>query len=793
MQPSRQFPPQPRPADLRRRAWAWRWLLVLALIAGLAAPVLPKVGRARAQDEGVPLPVGRFGEHPRLLITPSYINRTLQPRVQATTPAWGTFAAYVQSDAPETDAAWTPGTALRSLALAWLVTDNTDYAERARRVMIGLVNRVETDPIMFGTGGISAAFADNVANLAVGYDWLYGYLNVGDRAALQDTLLRATTRLLDANADTQGVVWRDGELMVFDDVAPRWLWALTAVGLALYGEHDNAEVVLDYCRDLLTGVDIPALELQSGGAWAGGPGSGFTVGWTRVQMALAWWTALGENYFDDTRWWYDRLAYDLFLYHPQPTTVAATGEPIPGYPAIIGDTPRRDPSAAYGRAQDLMLRTVFKDYDHAAWMDWYLHQPPDGMPGWLAVEEFLWRDADSLGAPPPLLTWSAPYNGHVFMRSHWLDGAGGFDPAATYVSFTAGDRLSSAQFYDQGSFTIYTHRADLVARSGTYGGGTSDLDANYTARTIAANSILVCDLAEIFDGIRPNDARDLWLNDCGQRTMDPAGASAVNVDHLLANWRVYDTGSITRLGETGSVTYLRADLTGAYNSAFYATPANRAKIDAVVREFIYWRPGIVFVADRIVPSYPTYTPMTVFHFPSPPTPIGLYFKAQTGAGAVYLQNLLPNSRTNLVEGYEVSGLVLDPPDGDPYAPYRLEIVPGGPEVDYWFLSAFVVQAADAPPPPESVLVTGAGVRGVALGTVQAMFDTRPEDGTDLAQTSFQIMPGVQYTLLSGLTPDAVYVVQAEGNLTKTLTADAAGTILIADVPPGTVYVGPPAE
>jgi hypothetical protein len=774
-------------------------LAILLVFVPLATPLAGQPA-ARAQDEGVPLPVASFGEHPRLLITRAYLDETLKPRMASGAITWTNFAAYVDSEGPEGDADWTPGTALRSLALAWLVTGKGPYAARARTVMVDLTNRVESDPAMLEDGGLSGEFMENVAALAVGYDWLYGALTTEDRAALRDTLWRAAKRLRNPAADTEGIIWLDGQLSAFGNYEPRWLWALTAVGLALWGEQPEAPTLLQFCRQTLTDTIIPALDLQQGGAWAEGPVYGFIANWPEVQTALAWWTAAGENYFDDTRWWYDRLAYDMFLYHPSESRTYDQdwGDPMHSYPSIIGDSERYHPAVFYGRAQDLLLRAVFAGTEHANWMDWFLRQPPDFMPGWLSSEEFLWRDPTWAGIPPTITTWYAPYNGHVFMRSGWADETGQLDTAATYVSFNAGDRLAYHQFYDEGNFTIFHNGEDLVVRSGVYSGdGTSDHDANYYVRTIAGNTILVCDLAENFDGIRPNNERDVWLNDCGQRTMDPASRTAINRDYLIQNWRAYDTGSITRFGEIGDVTYLRADVTGAYNSTVYTTPENRAKVSAVIRELIYWRPGTVIVADRVVTTYPSYTPQVVFHFLTEPTPSGLFYGSLVNQSAVYMQNLLPNSRVTMVPGFQVAGQMVDKSWGkpvsndferDPYGFFRLEITPAQMNLENWFLTAFLAQDASAPPPAEGLLVLGDTLRGAAMGSVQVMFDLTPEDGQDVTQAAFQIAPGVQDTLVTGLRPNTDYVLKGEGRTEQALTSDDAGLILIAGAPPGTVKI-----
>lgn len=791
-------------AGPRRPARIIAGLLIAALLVPLSMPGLrlppPTPSSAHAQ-EGVPLPTANLGAHPRLLITQEYLDDVLIPRARAQSGGWVAFADYVESGAPEADARWTPSTAVRSLALAYLINRDPDYARRARQVMVQMVNTIETAPVMTGDGGPDGAFFDSVAGLALGYDWVYDALTDSDRAVLGDVLWRAASRLRDPDMDPAGIIWRAGELKAFSSDQARWLWALTATALALRGERSEAALLLDYCRTVLAETVIPALELQEGGAWSEGPVGGFTGVWAHTQTALALWTATGENVFDDTRWWYDRLAYNMFLNHPTPQPAGdQSGNLIMGYPSIIGDSERYNPAAGYGRAQSLLLSVVFEGYEHARWMAWYLRETPP-LPGWLAVDEFLWRDPDQTGMPPPTQTWIAPYNGHVFMRSQWAAPGGELDPTATYVSFNAGDRLSERQFYDSGSFTIAHTDDDLLVRSGVYSGsGASDHDANYYGRSIAANTILICDLAEIFDGIRPNAERDVYLNDCGQRGTQPSPGTAINVDYLVANWRAYDTGSLLRTGTTGGATYVRADLTGAYNSSLYTTPGNRAKVSAVIRELIYWRPGIVIVSDRVVTTYPAYTPLDVFHFQTEPQPEGVFFRSVVGDSALYLQNLRPDSLLTVVSGYQVAGQVIDRSWGEPvgnafeteaYGPWRLEISPNDPALEHWFMTVFVAQPAVNAAPAPGQLVLGDGVRGVVRGEVEVIVDPAPEDNADVTEAAFQIPRpdqnagiAVRSLLVTGLTPNADYQFTGEGVYRLTITASSAGMVLLPDPPPG---------
>ena len=769
----------------------------LAALMMLLAPLAAGFGAARAQDDAPPLPLVAPGEHPRLLITREYVDRTLRPRAAENRPAWLALRAYAESGGPEADAEAHPDGAIRALAVMWLATGEESYAARARPLLDALAERIAADPALSGAGGLSVEFFDRVAALAVGYDWLHGALDDDQRAALEQALSAAAKRLRDPEFDRNGLLWDGDQPRAFTSASARGLWALTASALALRGERPEADGLADDARTRFTGYVLPALDQQIGGAWAEGPFHGFYAGWALAQTALAWWTAASENYFDDTRWWYDRLAYDLFQWQPGSAPLGdGSGLALHRYPAIIGDTPRNHPAAFYGRAQDLLLRAVFGGTSHANWMDWFLTQPPTAVAGWLAVEEFLWRDESDGGLPPAPRTWIAPYNGHVFMRSRWFDDTLALDEGAIYVSFTAGDRLAAAQFYDQGSFTISRGADDLAVRSGlSTDSGDSDHDANWTARTLAANTILICNLTETFDDIRPNAERAVWLNDCGQRSAAPYPSGPSNLDTLIASWQAYDTGSLTRSSEIGEATYLRADLSGAYNGTFYSTPGNAPKARLVLRELVYWRPDLVIVSDRVVTTGMAYSPLTVVHFEAEPQPAGLYYRVQHGDSALYLQNLVPNSRVSVARGFEVAGQPVSQAFGEPArntseprAPgaFRLDVMPGAPQLDNWFLSALVAQAADAPAPPEGVLVLGEQVRGVALGTRQVLFAVSAGDGTDLTEAAFPVASGIEHTLITGLRPGASYQVALEGSATRTLAADAGGMLLLANVLPGQV-------
>lgn len=729
--------------------------------------------------------------HPRLLLTPDYLEFTLRPRLAAQTESWKQFLSYVDGDQPEADLSRHPDHVTRSLAAAYLVTGNHHYADRARVGLLQMVQELESHPALSEGSQWDALFLDRVGSVALAYDWLYDSLLPADRDALEDVLIRATDVLNDPTRDVGRVYHLTPEgtyrFVSYDHWGSQMVWALAATGLALLGEHEAAVERVDYARALLTGWIIPTLEELSGGSWAAGPTDGFVASWANFHTAAAFWTALGENYFDDTLWWYDRLAYDMFLALPSVQHVG--NDPLKakfwGYPSVIGMSERYSEAALLGRAGDALLTAIFSGTDHAAWMNWFLRQGTerDGVPslqGAFAVEEFLWYDPEAEGFPPPYTLWYAAGTGQVFLRSSW---SRLLDEGITYISFNAGDRFALNQFFDQGNFTVWRSGGDLVVRSGVYSGeGDSDHDANYYGRTIAANVPLICDLAENFDAMRPNRERQIWLNDCGQRSVLPAESSAINPFYRADHRASYETGAILRYAEEGLMTYFRADLTAAYNSPAYVSIGNRPKANEVLREFVYIRDGTLIIHDRVVPADPSFTVMNQLHFNAPPVTQGTWQQVTAGKATLYVTGVAPQNSFNVDDGYKVAGEVVDRAFGQPvgnayesqpYGYYRLIFVPFEQRDTHYFLTVLIVQDSGQASLPSAAYVQGDGTYGVVIGDWQVMFD---DDAGDLSGTTFPASETTPNLLITGLEPLGEYRLTLPDGSRDTVTADDAGTL-----------------
>lgn len=744
------------------------FLIGVILVASLAP--------TQAQINQPNLPVTNpITARPRILMNNTYIEQTLKPRMEDNTRAWQEFLSYVQTNQPETDFENYPFQVMRSLAVAYHLTGDAQYASRAKLPLLIMVQGLESHPAMNTTDALwDENFVEWLTGVAVGFDWLYDTLTLEDRNALVNVMLRAVGILNDPTRD-EGRVYiqiEDGSyrFSAYDHYGPRVVWAVTAVGLALIGENPAATELVEYAQNLFSGWIVPALEDLHGGAWAEGPTFGFLANWASIQTAAAFWTALGENYFDNTRWWYDRMPYDMFLYLPE------TQNGFWNYPSVFGDSERNSEAAFYGRAQDMLLSTVYSGTEHAGWMNWFLAQEGDaGLTGRMAVEELLWREESAEGFPPPWNTWFTLRSGHFFMRSSWT-----LDQNTISIAFSAGDHFATHQFFDQGNLILSRGGDELLVKSGVYSGSFSDHDANYYGRTISSNTVLVCDLAESFTQIRPNNEREGWLNDCGQRTMYPFSASAINPYFRQENAAVYETGEILRVSQEGGLTYVRADLTSAYNNANFTSADNQAKVREVLREIVYIRPDAVLIHDRVIPMEgDAFIPSVIFHTKSAPVQNDTWLKITEGNSALYMAGVAPQNEYATSSGYIVAGEEINFTPNDfeqaPYGLYSIHYTPIEARLSHFFITLLIADDANAENPPVWEYVQGDGVRGAAWGDWQVMFD---DDPGDISQASFTTSVGIANVLITGLQPLGSYRVILPDDSREELFADDAGTLYI---------------
>ncbi|HLA41985.1 MAG TPA: hypothetical protein VJZ27_01035, partial [Aggregatilineales bacterium] len=249
------------------------------------------------------------------------------------------------------------------------------------------------------------------------------------------------------------------------------------------------------------------------------------------------------------------------------------------------------------------------------------------------------------------------------------------------------------------------------------------------------------------------------------------------------NFALYETGTVLRFSEEGSLNYIRADLTPAYNSTVITSAGNQPKVREVMREFVFLRPGTVILHDRIIPTDPGAVIFNMLHTQFEPQQNNDWFTVTGANSALFINQLTPQTTSEVITGFNVAGLDLDSAWGSPltnefeneaYGRYRIQFIPATDNPIQHFLTLLIATSKDATP-PDAQYVVGDGMYGAALNDWQVMFD---DDPGNITATRFEVMPGANNLLFTGLQPLGQYQVMLPDSTDTDVQADDAGTLYI---------------
>ncbi len=183
--------------------------------------------------------------------------------------------------------------------------------------------------------------------------------------------------------------------------------------------------------------------------------------------------------------------------------------------------------------------------------------------------------------------------GLVFMSS-------GFGPDDTYALLSCGGGTATALHHDATHFSIY-RKGHLALDSGTGNPENSPHTVNYAMRTVAHNAVLVEMPGERFPGSQSRITRF-------------AKTLAFESDPLFV--------------------YTAVDASGAYAPE---------KCRQMVRQFIYLKPDIFLVFDRVSSSKAEYGKTWLLHTSNEPILSGKDFMAEQGEGRIFCRTLYPEN------------------------------------------------------------------------------------------------------------------------------------------------------
>ncbi|MFQ6096151.1 MAG: heparinase II/III family protein [Armatimonadota bacterium] len=540
-----------------------------------------------------------------------------------------------------------------------------------------------------------------VRGLSMAYDWLYEGLTQAQKH-------KYAARIIEC-AKACYSTWRHSELNnhLYLEYGP-----VLYAGIALYKEPAADQKVVEQL--LLDGIEllldnfIPAHELISypDGGWYESMGYHAFFTPEYAHLLELWANATGEDVWQSRGGLQGDAAW--LVYNARPWDYTRVGV------ADIGGRNSQDLGIAW------YLPLLVARHEDGLAKYWLEHLKAGAKAGHARGEKYamgphmwwpyvVWYDPEVEATDPKTLPLARIFRGlgWVSMRSSW-------EPDATFALFVCGDWFGGHQHCDNNSFVIHKY-APLAIDSGVYDAGPHR--ANYSARTIAHNSILVYDPDERFSGGtwgQHTDAAHRTENDGGQLyTPSPARPRDV------LKGSVYDRADIVAYRLGPDYTYVVGDATRSYSPR---------KMKEFTRAFLHLRPDLFVVFDRVEATNAEFKKTWLLHSVNEPRIEGATVTVQNGEGSLWCRTLLPVDATITKVGgqgreFEVNGKNF--PSKKAHAEsgaWRVEVVPRGRAARQYFLH--VLSTGESGGAPTASVTTAEGTVRVRIEAQSGVYTVR---------------------------------------------------------------------
>ena len=560
---------------------------VAAFVAGtIAVALLAGAGAAPART---PVPQA----HPRLLGSLDELKAMSKERADA----YKRMAAVARADGGTGDY-----TKAISMGIVAAVEGDADLGKRAVQMVMKLVDGpIRTGHVTFGHDLAAAGFV---------YDLCWPWWTPAEQARYHDYV----NKTVDANVNNETTVFHNAWYAYKN-------WGIGVACYASYYENPRARQHLGTTEADYLKRAVPALELSGDG---GGFAEGYYVNYWSYEWLVFCEVARRCEGIDllapAAKFWNHRAVASMFEMYPG-IGEYNTRRPIPmgdgGGRTFGGD---RDKALA---ARRILVNRYRDDPDHQA-VHAYNELTPRVGSGAYAYKDFIWRDTTVKKGDLAAFRLShySPGPGFVHARSGW-------DDDATYFYFKCGDRFTAHQHLDVGHFLIW-RGAELAGDGGHYEDFGTPHDVNYHLRSIAHNVILVNDPAEKWPRIR---AGVVTGNDGGQhhnwRHHNGAASDAEDWQKQKASMDIADMLAVE---DKGTYVYVAGDATRAYSPA---------KVDQVVRQIVYLRPGTFVIYDRVKSKDAAFKKTWLLQGMKTPEEIDGNLVITNGKGRLFVQTLWP--------------------------------------------------------------------------------------------------------------------------------------------------------
>ena len=661
---------------------------------------------------------------------------------------------------------------------------------------------------------------------AVVYDWLYDDLSEDDKSTIRRNIASIADTFLDNYPD-------EIKIADYHNYMTQWITGFMTAGLAIY--HDDpvrGQRYIDFATECLyeghTFTNVhgetvtwnfrESLDYSDGYADFEGVAY-FKNAIPEIAMAVEAWDGATLRQFDmwNTHFSSFRNAADLIVYGHTANNNVVKFEDANPMSTYISSRYMTLLNLMEGRFQDGYLKS-FIDEKYPGVLDWQYG-------GAYKIFSFLFYDPGVTTVEYKTLDPDRHADNYYFMKSGW-------DTDDTYIGFKAGTHYGYHSHSDHNAFFIWRKGDILTAPGGMYGDGCQTFDdpqKNHTAwnrQSVSSNCITVFD---------PDD-NYIWSTQQGASLPNAGGQRmpylrkdppySHHEDWSYTPWSGYmvrNDATINEVSRYADVTawehdstfaYVRSNATKAYANAYTGLGHNpHNKVDLVEREFVYLKPNVVVIYDRVNTKSPTFTTSFLLHSIGPPevynhsswqTPnVGISdypapnrARMDTASSRLFLQTVLPsdNYKYHVIggEGFEnyieaaATNYAPDCTVEDYNMRWRIEVRPeNGQHQNHVFLNVLEISDVNQDEATTSTLLTtnSGNMQGVMIDnglSNQALLFSSDLEGVGVSGPVSYETPAITTThYLYNMPPDTRFsltTTQAGGKTVVTIEQSPSGVL-----------------
>ena len=518
---------------------------------------------------------------------------------------------------------------------------------------------------------------------AMAYDWLYNHPQFRD----EDKKIAAKHIAAGAGelARRLGVTGREGG-HIFHTRMYGWGMGIALAGLALWGDHPEAETLADYGGNYFKQNLFPARRLQDGSVHNSfGYGRKYTM-WLTGHFLSCWRSATGENLWETIAdsggdWAGKEILFLIYGRYPDSTYVRfgdsySLGSDHYTFRAISERTRAYGDSLGQGFLNLLIEQNQRDVVEKSTAYVYFLFYDPDA-------------PAVSHTALPTKALFSPDGTGIAIWKSGW-------GPEGTTVLFKCGNYFGNHGHFDQGHLDVF-RRKPLLIDSGAYLTFSGQFRMDYWRRSVAHNTIMVVDLA--VEG------------DVGDQRIFHSQSDAT-IDEYLANEKS-ETGDIIDYLDEPGLAYAAGDFTAAYTED---------RVRRATREVAFLDDRFLVVVDRVSTTRASLVPKVLWHCPVAPEIDGAakVFQVERNGARVLVRTLYPRRAVlKWVEGFVAGGKPIAPVGTlkglDDMGTGRIEVSSKSNGVEHLFIHVLDIADSGVTPGKAEVQVDGQGIRVAAGG------------------------------------------------------------------------------